>query len=603
MTNRVVQGIGVSPGVAFAPALTVRWSFPDIPERTIAADQIDAEVARLGEAARVVAHQLDALRQRTLQRAGPEAAGIFDAQIMMAQDPDFLASVEALIRKNLLSAEGAYEFKALELRNVWQNARHSFLRDRVADLSAIQLRMLLHLLGRSVDDAWLGEIKDQVILVAHELSPGLTVQLDRDRIVGIVSEEGTRTSHAAILAHSLGIPAVMGLSGALDQIHDGLTVLLDGQSGVVVLDPTPDELEAARLQTFRRRRLELQLEAIAQETAVTPDGHRISLQANVDLPEEIDVAVRHGAEGVGLLRSEFLLTGRTSLPSEDEQTEYYRRAGAAFAGRTVVVRTYDLGGDKFPAAFAAPHEPNPFLGWRSIRVCLDQPEVFRPQLRALLRAAADRDIRIMLPMVISLDELTRSKEIIREEAEALRLAQVRAAADIPVGVMIETPAAVVLAREFAHASAFLSVGSNDLTQYTLAVDRGNARLARRFAPLHPAVVRQLAQVQSAAAAAGIPSAVCGEMASDPVSVVLLLGLGFDRLSTAPPALPLVKWVVRNLPVATARRAAQEALDATSTAQVHHLLRNALGQHIDLRLVDPSSALPRPSVGATLRGAT
>ena len=599
MNERILQGVGVSPGVAFAPALLVRWTFPNIPERTIVAAEFDAEVARLHGAVRVVVEQLAGLRQRTLQRAGPEAAGIFDAQIMMAQDTEFLTGVELLIRRNLLSAESAYEFKALELRNAWQNARQSFLRDRLADLNAIQLRMLLQLLGRSADDAWLGEIQEPVVLVAHELSPGLTVQLDRDHVAGLISEEGTRTSHAAILAHSLGIPAVMGLTGALDRIADGTIVLLDGQSGQVLLDPTPDELETARLQSMRRHRLELQLESIAGEPARTPDGTSISLQGNVDLPEEVDVAVRHGAEGVGLLRTEFLVTGRTTLPTEDEQSEYYRRVGAAFGGHPVVIRTYDLGGDKFPFAFVAPHEPNPFLGWRSIRVCLDEPEIFRPQLRAILRAAVDRNIQLMLPMIISIDEIMEAKELIAEEAANLKAAGVRAAESVPVGVMIETPAAVMLADDIAKVSAFLSVGSNDLTQYTLAVDRSNARLARRFAALHPAVVRQLAIVREAAGRAGIPASVCGEMASDPVAIVLLLGLGFDRLSTAPPAIPLVKWVVRNLPQAATREAAGLAVRATTTDEVQSVLRDVLGRYVDLRLVDPSSALPRPSVGASL----
>ncbi|HEY4322164.1 MAG TPA: phosphoenolpyruvate--protein phosphotransferase [Gemmatimonadales bacterium] len=599
MNDRVLRGVGVSAGVAVAPALVVRWSFPDVPTRSVTPSELEGEVARLHEAVRGVAAQLEQLRQRTLDRAGAEAAGIFDAQIMMAQDAEFLGAVEALIRKNQLSAENAYEFKALEQRNAWQNSRQSFLRDRLADLNAIQLRMLLQLLGRSADDAWLGEIREQVILVAHELSPGLTVQLDRDQIAGVISEEGTRTSHAAILAHSLGIPAVMGVAGALERIHDGTLLLLDGQTGQILLDPTPDELETARVQATRRHKLELQLESIVGEPAVTPDGAVVSLQCNLDLPDEIEVAVRHRAEGVGLLRTEFMVTGRTALPTEEEQFNYYRRVAAAFPGQPVVVRSYDLGGDKFPSAFTSPHEPNPFLGWRSIRVCLDQPEIFRPQLRAVLRAAADRDIRLMLPMVISLDELHETRALLAEEAAALQAAGIRAATDLPIGVMIETPAAVLLADDFARVSSFVSVGSNDLTQYTLAVDRSNARLASRFAPLHPAVVRQLYFVREAAARAKIPASVCGEMASDPVAVVLLLGLGYDRLSTAPPAIPLVKWVVRNLPVAAARAAAVEAIDAGTTAQVHDILRGALGQYVDLRLVDPSGALPRPSVGASL----
>lgn len=599
MSDRFLRGVGVSPGVAFAPVVAVRWSFPEVPDRNVLPEQHDAEIARLHEAVAAVLGQLAQLRDRTAVRAGPEEARIFDAQMMMVQDPTFIASVETLIRKNNLSAETAYEFKALELRNAWQGSRQAMLRDRLADLNAIQLRMLAQLLGRATDETWLGEIDQQVVILARELSPGLTVQFDREHVVGFICEEGTRTSHAAILAHSLGIPAVMGVPRALDRIAEGAIVLLDGQSGLIIVDPTHDELEIARLQTSRRHKLELQLEGIASLPAETPDGIRIKLQGNVDLPEEVEPALRHGAEGVGLLRTEFLVSGRATLPTEDEQTEYYRRVGAAFAGQPVIVRSYDLGGDKFPAAFASPQEANPFLGWRSIRVCLDEPALFRPQLRAVLRAAADRDLWLMLPLVISLDEVLETRAILAEEAESLRQAGIRAAADVPVGVMIETPAAVTLAAEFAQVSAFLSVGSNDLTQYTLAVDRGNARLATRFSPLHPAVVRALRQVRLAAGAAGIPSSVCGEMASDPISAVLLLGLGYDRLSIAPPSIPLVKWVVRNMPMAAARAAADAASEATTTAAVEAILREAVGRHLDLRLVDPGGALPHPSTGTSL----
>ena len=600
MSERALFGVGVSPGVAFAPAMGLRWSLPDVPDRTVSPADVAAEIGRLREAVAAVTAQLEALREKTRRRAGPEEAGIFDAQIMMTTDEEFLNSVEALIRESNLAAETAYEFKALDIRNAWETGKNAMLRDRVADLAAVQLRMLRQLMALPDEDAWLNTLDEQVVIIARELSPGLTVQFDRDHVVGFVCEEGTRTSHAAILAHSLGIPAVMGMHGALDAIGDGMMVLLDGTTGTVILDPTHDEIEAARVQASRRHKLDMQLESIADEPATTPDGQRIVLLGNVDLPEEVEPALRHGAEGVGLLRTEFLVTGRTSMPSENEQTEYYRRVTAAFGGRPVIIRTYDLGGDKFPSGFDAPSEANPFLGWRSIRVCLDQPDIFRPQLRALLRAAFDRELQVMLPMVISLGELRRAKDMLAEESAALEREGIRAARTLTMGVMIETPAAVLLAPEFAAESAFLSVGSNDLTQYTLAVDRGNARLARRFSALHPAVVRQLRDVQLAAAAAGISAGVCGEMASDPIAALLLLGLGYDRLSIAPPSIPLVKYVIRNMPMTVAREAADAALRAPTTEAVEAILREALGAHLDLRLVDPAGALPRPSVGASLR---
>jgi phosphotransferase system enzyme I (PtsI) len=596
----VIRGVGVSPGVAWAPALVIRLDFPDVPDRTVPPSQVEDEIRRLREAVDSVAASLYELGQRVLHRAGPEESRIFDAQIEMTKDAYFLQSVEQLIRNNRLSAESAYEFKALELRNLWSNSPSARLRDRLADLHAIQMRMLHRLMGRKLDELKDLSSEEQLIVVARELSPGLTVQLDREHVVGLVSEEGTRTSHAAILAHSLGIPAVMGAVGAMTWIPDGRMLLLDGQAGTIVLEPTRDELEDAKVQVSRRHRLELELETVTGEPATTPDGSPVVLMGNVDLPEEIEAAVRFGAQGVGLLRTEFLLTGRTSLPTEDEQAEYFRRVALAFPDHTIILRSFDLGGDKFPASFQAPPEANPFLGWRSIRVCLDQPDVFRTQLRAVLRAAADRDVQLMLPLVTRVEEVVRSKELLAEEAAALKRAGVRAAATVPVGVMIETPAAVVIADRLAEVSSFFSVGTNDLTQYTLAVDRGNARLADRFTPHHPAVLRQLKQVVEVARAASLPVSVCGEMASEPLSVVLLIGLGYRSLSVGPPALPLVKWVIRTVPESAAREAADAALRAPTADAVLDAVRASVSQYLDLRLVDPQATLPGRARVASLR---
>ncbi len=596
--TRQFRGIGVSPGVAWGPALIVRWDFPKVPDRTVRADEVENEVRRLREAVDYVVSHLQDLGERVLQRAGPEESRIFDAQILMAQDEDFLAMVETLIRNNQLSAETAYEFKALELRALWSGAAR--LRERLADLHAIQMRMIHRLMGGGADSEISSVPADeQVIIVAHELSPGLTVQLDREHVVGLISEEGTRTSHAAILAHSLGIPAVMGAAGVLAGIPNGTILLLDGQSGTILLDPTRDEMEQAKVQLSRRHKLELQLEGVVGEPAVTPSGRAILLMGNVDLPEEIEAASRHGAEGVGLLRTEFLLTGRARLPTEDEQADYFRRVARAFPRKTVIIRSFDLGGDKFPAAFKAPVEANPFLGWRSIRVCLDEPEVFRPQIRAVLRAAVNHDIQLMLPLITTVEEVLDSLEIMAEEAAALKAAGVPAAESVPVGVMIETPAAVVMADRLAEVSAFFSVGTNDLTQYTMALDRGNARLANRFNPHDPSVVRQLQRVLEVGQSAGLPVSVCGEMASEPLSAILLIGMGYDRLSVSPPALPLVKWVVRTIPEAAARRGAEAALAASSAGDVSAALREAVGEHIDIRLLDPQSALPGRGRVATL----
>jgi phosphotransferase system enzyme I (PtsI) len=597
--QRLLQGIGVSPGVAFGPALIVRLDVPDVPNRDIPVAQVEEEVARLRSAVTEVIRRLESLRERVRERAGREESHIFDAQIMMVQDADFLRGVEQLIRQNHLSAETAYEFRALEIRNVWAGSGNALLRDRLADLSAIHNRMLQRLLGRTEEPLWALPEGEQVIIVAREISPGLTVQLDRDHVVGLVSEEGTRTSHAAILAHSLGIPAVMGVVGAVERIAAGALLLLDGQSGALLLNPTRTEIERARTQLSRRQKLELELEAAVSQAAITPDGVNLTVMGNVDLPDEILPAARHEAQGVGLLRTEFLVTGRAALPTEDEQTDYFLRVSDAFPGLPVIVRSFDLGGDKFPAAFRALPEANPFLGWRSIRVCLDHPEIFRPQLRAVLRAAAGRRLELMLPLVTRVEEVLETHDMLLEEALNLARAGVRAAASVPIGVMIETPAAALLADELAKHSAFFSVGTNDLVQYTLAVDRGNARLADRFSTHHPAVVRQLKTIVDAGHRAGIGVSVCGEMASDPLSVVLLMGLGYRTLSIGPPAIPLVKWVIRTVPLSVAEEAARSALAADRPGEVTRALREAVKAHFDPRLFEALAALPRQTGATTL----
>ena len=597
MSERLLKGIGVSPGIAIGPAVCVRGTLPEVPQRVVARSQVEKEVRRLRAAVRDVKRQIQTLKQRAVDRAGVDEARIFDAQLLMLEDKEFLRGIENLIRENHLAAEKAFEFKALEVRDLWAASPSARLKERLADLNGVTVRVIQHLLDRGADEP---EIAQPSILVAREIGPGLTVQFDRDQVIGLLSEEGTRTSHAAILAHSMGMPAVMGLAGALDRIAPGMTLILDGTRGTVLVDPTPAEISDARERAVRRRELEHQLERAVDQPAVTTDGTRVVLRGNVDLPDEIAAARQHGAEGVGLLRTEFLITGHTALPTEDEQAGYFRRVADAFPGHPVVVRTYDLGGDKFPAPFRAPVEPNPFLGWRAIRVCLDEPALFRVQLRAALRAAAGAPIHLMIPLVTRLEEVDRTRELVAEEAERLRQQGIAAAATVPVGVMVETPAAAVMADRLAEVSDFLSVGTNDLTQYTLVVDRGNARLADRFTPHDPAVLRLLKLVANAAQAAGKPASVCGEMASDPVSAFLLLGLGYETLSVAPPALPLIRWLIRQVSIAQARAAAEAALAARSARLAEDIVRFALADAVDLQLLDPDARLPTGRRSATFR---
>ncbi|MCH8145133.1 MAG: phosphoenolpyruvate--protein phosphotransferase [Gemmatimonadetes bacterium] len=580
---RLLTGIGVSPGLAVGPAYVVTWGVPDVPQRVVSKGDVPREIERLREAIADVKRHLDELRQHAAEHAGATEAKIFDAQILMLEDADFLGAVERLIRDNQLSAERAFEFEVLELRVLWAQSESQMLRQRRADLAGIGIRVLKRLLGQSIQDVLKDRSGKPVIVFTRELTPGLTVEFDREQVIGFASVEGTRMSHAAILAHSLGIPCVMGLVGGLDKIRTDGLVILDGTSGTVLTDPTPAEIAEAESKAERRRQFDAELEAVGAP-AETIDGVRVALRGNIDLPEELDTAAEHGAEGVGLLRTEFLVVGRSELPGEDEQAEYFSRICRRFPDHPVVVRTYDLGGDKFPAPFRPPREANPFLGWRAIRVCLDEPDIFRTQARAILRARLHGDVQLMLPLVTQLEELERSRELVAESAAALEREGIPAAPDVPIGVMIETPAAAMLAEEFAAASDFLSVGTNDLTQYTLAVDRGNARLADRFTPFHPSVVRLLKRIVEAGKRANLEVSVCGEMASDPRAAILLLGLGYRVLSISPPRLPLVRWLIRQLDAGIAESVAAEAVEASTTSQVVSVLTEAMNGLVDVDLL-------------------
>ena len=590
--SRLLTGIGVSPGLAIGPAFVVSWGLPDVPQRVIAKKEISGEIERLREAVSDVQKHLDDLRKHAAEHAGATEAKIFDAQILMLEDADFLGAVERLIRDNQLSAERAFEFKALELRVLWAQSESQMLRQRRADLAGISIRVLHRLLGQSIQDVLKDRGGDPVIVFTMELTPGLTVEFDRDQVVGFASVEGTRTSHAAILAHSLGIPCVLGIVGGLDNIRTGGAVILDGARGTVLTDPTPEEITAAESEAERRRLFDAELEAVGAMPAETLDEARVTLRGNVDLPEELGTAAEHGAEGVGLLRTEFLVVGRSELPGEEEQAVYFTQICRRFPDHPVVVRTYDLGGDKFPAPFRPPREANPFLGWRAIRVCLDEPDIFRVQARAILRARLHGDVQMMLPLVTQLEEVERARELVAECADALKAEGTPAAPSVPIGVMIETPAASLLAEELAGVSDFLSVGTNDLTQYTLAVDRGNARLADRFTPFHPAVVRSLQYIVDAAKGAGLEASVCGEMASDPMAALLLLGLGYRVLSVSPPRLPLVRWLIRQFDATVAASAAAEAARAPTTGRVLDLLGDALDGLIDVKLLPSESVAQR-----------
>lgn len=568
-----LHGVSASPGIVAGTVHLLRWEVPEVPSRLVADAEVAGELARLRDAVAAAIERLRVVQARAEANAGPAEAAIFEVQVAILEDRDLRERFEALIRQNL-AAEKAVDLVLLEWRERFGRSTNPLMRERAGDLIDVQIRLLTLLLGLPDHDPVDLAPGAGVILVTHDLTPSLTVQLDRRSIVGIATDAGTRTSHVAILARSLGLPAVVGLLEATQRVRTGDRIILDATNGVLLPKPTAAELSAFADRAQREAAALAELSAEAGGDAVTTDGHRIVLRANVDLPDEAARAVESGAEGVGLMRTEFLVVGRAAMPTEDEQVEAYRNVLRAFPGQPVVIRTYDVGGDKLPVG-GFPHEPNPFLGWRAIRMCLDEPAIFAVQLRALLRVAAEGDVRIMLPLVVSVDEVRQTRFLMDEAADDLARRGVPHRRDVPLGVMIETPAAAIAADTFAGEVAFLSLGTNDLVQYTLAVDRGNASLVTRFTPLHPAVLRLIARTVEAGRASGVEVSVCGEMASQPLMAYALLGLGVRTLSVAATGIPLVKRLVRGVSIAAAAAAAEAALRAATAADVERGLRAAL----------------------------
>lgn len=569
----VLRGIPASPGIVVGPVHLLRWEVPEVRHRLVDDDGIDAEIARLQRAVEMARERLRHLRVRTEAQTGPEEAAIFDVQLSILDDGELTRSTIALIRQNL-GAEKAFDIVLLEWRQRFARSSAPMLREKVGDLTDVHIRVLSLLLDLPDHDPVDVPRGSNTILVTHDLTPSLTMQLDRECIAAIATEAGTATAHVAILARSLGLPAVVGVRQALSVLKGGQVAILDGTEGTLVIAPTEAEVDEARQRVAEEEGRADVIRELAMSEPVTRDGVTLVVRANVDIPEEADFGARSGAEGVGLMRTEFLVVGRASMPDEEEQYRAYKRVVQAFGGQTVIIRTYDVGGDKLPVG-GFPHEANPFLGWRAIRMCLDESELFKVQLRALLRAAVHGDLRIMLPLVVTVDEVRETRQLISECMEELAARRVPFRDDVPLGVMIETPAAAVACDTLVRDVDFFSIGSNDLVQYMLAVDRGNANLAPRYTPFHPAVLRLMAQVQATGAAHGIDVCVCGEMASQPLSVFALLGLGLRQLSVAPRAVADVKRIIRGVRAEAAADAAKAAMAASTAREAEVLLRRRL----------------------------
>ena len=581
--DRTLAGIPAAPGIAVGPVYLLRWEVPEVRYRIIPDEAVPREIERLHAAFARAKDRLRQVRERAERHAGDDEAAIFDVQASILEDSELATATEAYVRQNM-GAEKAFDLVMLDWRRHFAMSSAPMLRERVGDLTDVHIRVLSILLGLPDHDPVDVPKGAGAILVTHDLTPSLTVQLDREAIAGIATDAGTRTSHVAILARSLGLPAVVGLRDATTSLAAAERVILDGSAGAIVVNPSDEEVEEYRARALRELQEQKSLLALAHEESITLDGVRITLRANVDLPDEADAAAHSGAEGVGLMRTEFLVVGRPLMPDEDEQYRAYRRVVEAFAGKPVVIRTFDIGGDKLPSG-GYPSEPNPFLGWRAIRMCLDQPEMFKTQLRALLRAAVHGDVRIMLPLIITLDEVRQARTLMLDSIEELTARNVEFRGDVPLGIMIETPAAAITADSLAPDVSFFSIGTNDLVQYTLAVDRGNANLNSRFTALHPAVLRLIKRTLEVGTDHGLDVAVCGEMASQPLMAFALLGLGIRNLSVSPLGVPLMKRIIRAVRIEDAARAASAALACTTAALAEMELRRGLFASLGTELRD------------------
>jgi phosphoenolpyruvate-protein phosphotransferase (PTS system enzyme I) len=571
------RGIPVSSGVAIGPALVLDADGVRIPQRRVPPGEVEIEIARLHTALAAAAFEATRTQRDITSRLGAKYGAIFAAHALLYEDPAFLGELDTLIRTERFAADYAVSRAVREfVKTLEELGENNFLAWRAADLHDIESRILKHLVGERREP--LKHLREPVVVLARDLTPSETATLDRDKVFAFATEHGGRTSHTAIMANAMSIPAVVGIGHFLNEVASGDLVVVDGAEGSLVIDPDPDTL--ARYKKARDARLVRSGYWVTERNlpSMTTDGAHVALFGNIEFPDEAMACSARGAGGVGLYRTEFLYVGRDSDPSEEEHFRAYLRVIQEMGeGRPVVIRTLDLGADKFAWAHG-PKEPekNPSLGVRSVRLCLNDTPLFTKQLRAILRASAYGDVRIMFPMVATLPELRKCVFLLNEVMEDLREAGVKYNSEIQVGTMIEVPSAAIMAKEFAREVDFFSIGTNDLIQYTLAADRTNELVADLYSPADPSVLRLIKMVVDAAkghAAHPVGVNVCGEMSGDPLFTPLLVGLGLRQLSLSPNNLPAVKAVIRRLDTGDAERIAAEALTLESARDVvNYLLR-------------------------------
>lgn len=546
------QGKGVSEGLAMAQIHLFTPKLPEI-SRQPAADA-EAEVAKLEKTLAAAEEELRGLYETAKEKMGEQEAEIFDAHLTILGDEYSVREpIIQRIREQKQNAAAAIEDQFDELAQMFRSLGDELMAERAADAEDLKQQLLRICLGCGRQD--LSVLPGDVIVLAEELTPSDTVRMDTAHVKGIATRLGGAAAHSAIIARTLGIPAAAGIDGWQTEALNGHMAILDGADGTLTVDPTDEETAC-----YQSRKAQADCEAQALEAfrtcpSQTKDGAALEICANIGTPQDAQQAMKYGADGVGLFRSEFLFMDRDALPTEDEQFEAYRTAAQTMAGKPLIIRTLDVGGDKKLPTLELPHEDNPFLGFRAIRMTLSHPEIFRPQLRAILRAAAYGDVRVMFPMIGSMDQLREAKALLREQEQTLQAEGVPTG-PVKVGMMVEIPAAAVLAEEFAKEVDFFSIGTNDLTQYTLAVERGNAAVAHLYAPEHPAVLRLIAMTAQAAAERHIPCGMCGEAAGDPKLAPAFVGMGVNELSMSPRRVPAVRKLLSGLTMDECRQAAE-----------------------------------------------
>jgi phosphoenolpyruvate-protein phosphotransferase (PTS system enzyme I) len=569
----MINGIAASNGIAIAKAYHL--AVPDLSFEKTTVANAEEEISRLDAALDISKQELEKIRENARVSLGDEHAEIFSAHLLVLADPELVNPIKDNIRNNNLNAEAALDETATMFIDMFRSMDNEYMKERAADIQDVTKRVLAHLLQASFPDPAL--IDEEVIIIAEDLTPSDTAQLNKQFVKGFTTDIGGRTSHSAIMARSLEIPAVVGTKSITSSAAQDSMIIVDGIEGTVIIDPTEDELSAYRAKQEAFEQQKQEWAKLKDEPTVTTDNVHVELVANIGTPEDVTGVLNNGGEGVGLYRTEFLYMGKSELPSEDEQFESYKAVLEQMGDKPVVVRTLDIGGDKELSYLQLPKELNPFLGFRAIRLCLERDDIFRVQLRALLRASVYGNLKIMFPMIATLEEFRQAKAILLEEKDKLTADGVSVSDAIEIGIMVEIPSTAVAAKQFAKEVDFFSVGTNDLIQYTMAADRMNERVSYLYQPYHPAILNLVHNVIEAAHAEGKWAGMCGEMAGDEIAIPLLLGLGLDEFSMSATSILPARTQITKLSKADMQQLSQEALTLSTADDVEQLVRQKTGQ--------------------------